>query len=218
MNEPQSMQDLLRGVPVFPAGMPGFDPDATADEPVELFRNWLRRAIDAGVPAPHAVNVATIGEDGMPDARVVILKDVGQRGWSFASSSASPKGRQLQASPSAALTFFWPEVGRQIRVRGGVVQGAAEENALDFRRRNPVAKALVLAGGQSEVMMDSQESAVQQQLERLQEDDALTAEDWTVYTVWADAVEFWQADESRRHTRLRYSRMGRRWKKELLRP
>lgn len=218
MGEPETARDLLRSAQVFPAELAVFDPDAAPESPAELFLVWLTAAIEDGVPAPHAVNVATIGEDGMPDARVVILKDVGEQGWSFASSSESPKGRQLKGSPSAALTFFWPSVGRQIRIRGQVHQGGDKENAQDFRRRNPVARALVLAGQQSEVMANKPDAAVQQQLERLEEDDEIVAPDWTVYTVTAGTVEFWQADKNRRHTRLRYSRMSQRWKKELLWP
>ncbi|GAB3254928.1 pyridoxine/pyridoxamine 5'-phosphate oxidase [Arthrobacter pigmenti] len=218
MSEPQAAQDLLRNAPVFPSVLPDFDPDRTPDSPLELFLDWLSNAIDAGLPAPHAVNVATIGQDGMPDARVVILKDVGEQGWSFASSSESPKGRQLKVSPSAALNFFWPTVGRQIRIRGKVHQGAARENAQDFRRRNPVARALVLAGRQSDVMTSNPDAAVRGQLERLEADNEIVPPDWTVYTVAAGTVEFWQADENRRHTRLRYSWVDRRWKKELLWP
>lgn len=208
----------MRNAPVFPSVLPDFDPDRTPGSPLELFLDWLSNAIDAGIPAPHAVNVATIGQDGMPDARVVILKDVGEQGWSFASSSESPKGRQLKVSPSAALTFFWPAVGRQIRIRGKVHQGAARENAQDFRRRNPVARALVLAGRQSEVMTTNPGAAIQGQLELLEADDEIVSPDWTVYTVAAGTVEFWQADENRRHTRLLYSWADRRWKKELLWP
>lgn len=218
MSEPQTARELMRNVPVFPQDPGGFDPERTPDAPVELFLNWLAEAIDASVSAPHAVNVATIGEDGMPDARVMVLKDAGDRGWSFASSSASPKGRQLQGSPSAALTFFWPEAGRQIRIRGSVQQGTTTENAEDFRRRNPVARALVLAGRQSEVVRGGPNAAVQRELERVTADEGIVAPEWTVYTVVAQTVEFWQADNNRRHTRLRYKRMGQRWQKELLWP
>lgn len=218
MSEPETARDLLRNVPVFPPELSAFDPNTAPDAPLELFLAWLTEAIDAGVRAPHAVNVATIGQDGMPDARIVILKDVGKQGWSFASSRESPKGRQLQASPSAALTFFWPAVGRQIRIRGTVIEGQPAENAQDFRRRNPVARALVLAGRQSDVMTGNADEAVQHQLARLEADDETVSPDWTVYTVDAHSVEFWQADNDRRHTRLRYSRDGQSWKKELLWP
>lgn len=218
MSESETARELLRNVPVFPPRLDGFDPADAPDNPQELFLAWLTRAIDEGVLAPHAVNLATVGQDGMPDARIVILKDVGQHGWSFASSSQSPKGRQLHASPSAALTFFWPAVGRQIRIRGSVDEGPPEGNAQDFRRRNPLARALVLAGRQSEVMTDSADEAVQQQLARINADDDIVSSDWTVYTVAAETVEFWQADQNRRHTRLRYSRAGRRWGQDLLWP
>lgn len=93
------VQNLLRGLPVFPAGLPPFTPDSAPDSPLELFTQWLGAAIGDGVPAPHAVTLSTTGGDGRPDARVVILRDADERGFSFATSSESPKGRQLQGMP-----------------------------------------------------------------------------------------------------------------------
>ncbi len=208
MGDSGRMRQLLRDAEVFPEQMPGFDPDQTPDEPVELFLQWLAAAVDAGVLAPHAVNMATIGADGMPDARIVILKDVSEGCWCFASSSTSPKGQQLEAAPSAALTFFWPAVGRQIRVRGRVQLGSAAENDQDFKRRNPVAKALVLAGKQSGIVQstDNFDAAVASASAQLGADPETGSPTWTVYKVAAQTLEFWQADPDRRHIRLRYNR------------
>lgn len=224
MNDHQSLRDLVHGVPVFPDELPHFDPAAAPDSPVHLFHEWLAAAVDAAVMAPHSVTVATVDRDGLPDARVVILKDVTEQGFSFASSSDSPKGRQLQGSPAAALTLFWPTMGRQIRIRGQVRPAGVEENDADFRRRHPVARALVLAGEQSSRLRDREEldAAVAAQLDRF---DALDGEapapgsaTWTVYTVVPDTVEFWQADPERRHLRLRYASDGDGWSRALLWP
>lgn len=222
MGDSGRMRQLLRDAEVFPEQMPGFDREQTPDEPVELFLQWLASAVDAGVLAPHAVNVATIGADGMPDARIVILKDVSEGCWCFASSSTSPKGQQLKAAPSAALTFFWPSVGRQIRVRGRVELGSAAENDEDFKRRNPVAKALVLAGEQSGIVqsteyLDAAVASASAQLDADPESGSLT---WTVYKVAAQTVEFWQADPDRLHIRLRYNRLDDHngWSKDRLWP
>ncbi|MHA7276495.1 pyridoxine/pyridoxamine 5'-phosphate oxidase [Arthrobacter sp. HLT1-21] len=221
MTELPALRDLLRGTPVFPDDLPDFDPAAAPGAPTDLFLEWLAAAADAGVTAPHAVTVATVDQEGVPDARVVILKDVDDSGFSFATSSDSPKGRQLAASPAAALTLFWPSVGRQIRIRGKVRPAGAEENDADFRRRHPVARALVLAGEQSSVLRSRADldDAVAAQVKRLEGDGpAPGSATWTVYTVIPDFIEFWQADHERRHLRLRYTRDGAGWSKALLWP
>ena len=210
------VQNLLRGLPVFPADMNLFDTTAVPDSPLDLFTEWLSAAIDDGVPAPHAVTLST-NDDGHPAARVVILKDLDHRGFSFATSSDSPKGRQLQETPHAALTFFWQAVGRQVRVSGAVTPGTAEENDADFRRRHPTARALVLAGQQSETVRqgESVSAAVERALVDIENKGSAT---WTVYTVAPERVEFWQADSERRHTRLLYVRSGEGWRREVLWP
>ena len=104
----------LRGWPSFPEELPAFTPETASPEPRELFLEWLTEAGEH-VLAPHAVTLSTVDADGAPDARVVILKDVGPDGWAVATSSESPKGLQLRKDPRAALTFFWPGRGRQAR-------------------------------------------------------------------------------------------------------
>ena len=211
------VQNLLRGLPVFPTDMASFNTAAAPNSPLDLFTDWLSAAIDGGVPAPHAVTVSTTDDDGHPAARVVILKDLDQRGFSFATSSESPKGRQLRNTPHAALTFFWQSVGRQVRVSGTVTPGTAAENDADFRRRHPAARALVLAGEQSATIRPSESvsAAVERELEGIEDKGSAT---WTVYTVAPERVEFWQADPERRHTRLLYVRSGEGWRRELLWP
>lgn len=220
MTDPHGARDLLRSTAVFPDTMPPFDPGAAPDSPVRLFLDWLQEAVESKVHAPHAVNLSTVDEDGAPDARVVILKDVDDSGWAVASSADSPKGRQLAANPRAALTFFWPESGRQIRVRGAVVVADPAENDQDFQRRHPSARALVLGGRQSEVLGDpgKVEAAVQAKLEQLEAQPGLGSDTWTVYTVVPESVEFWQADPERRHLRLRYTRAGEGWRTDRLWP
>ncbi|MFC3300575.1 pyridoxamine 5'-phosphate oxidase [Arthrobacter agilis] len=220
MSPSGSIRDIVRGVPVFPEDMPPFDPAVAPASPLGLFHEWLQRAVDDGVAAPHAVHLSTVGDDGAPDSRVVILKDATADGFQVASSTDSPKGRQLVANPRAALTFFWPAAGRQIRIRGGVTTGTTEENDADFQRRHPVARALVLAGSQSSVLQGRAEldSAVEDQVRRIEAADGPASTTWTVFTVAPDAVEFWQADQERRHTRLLYSRFGAGWRQEMLWP
>lgn len=100
------VMDELRSLPTLIGRPPSELIDDPAQDPIDLFLDWMREAIDAGVPEPHAMTLSTVGEDGMPDARVLILKGVDARGFAFASTSSSRKGRQLAAHPEAALTFW----------------------------------------------------------------------------------------------------------------
>jgi pyridoxamine 5'-phosphate oxidase len=213
------MRDYLRGLPVFTGVLAGFDTGAVPAEPGELFADWLREAVGAGVREPHAMTVSTSGPEG-PDARVLILKDVDEHGWWFATSATSAKGRQLADDPRAALTFYWVEVARQVRVRGGVVAGTREQSAADFRARGTSARAVALASSGSRPLADRDTGlrAVHDADLRLANDPTLVEESWTVYAVRPDSVEFWQADKDRMHHRLRYEAHGAGWQRTLLWP
>lgn len=107
MTNDDSIRDLLRGLPVFAAGAPAFAPDTAPDDPLDLFRSWFAGAVEAGVPEPHAMVVATADGRGTPSARVLIMKDLSWRGWWFATTTTSRKGRELAQNPGTALTFHW---------------------------------------------------------------------------------------------------------------
>src|SRR6185312_17076028 len=88
-----------------------FNPNEAPNNPIDLFSSWFQIAINEGVSEPHAITLSTIAEDGFPDARVLILKNVDESGWYFATSITSNKGKQLQVQPNVALTFYWKELG-----------------------------------------------------------------------------------------------------------
>jgi pyridoxamine 5'-phosphate oxidase len=209
----------LRGWASFPDELPGFDPSGAPDEPHELFLAWLT---DAGrdLLAPHAVTLSTVDPDGAPDARVVILKDVDRAGFSIATSADSPKGEQLGKDARAALTFFWPGRGRQVRVRGNATAGDPDLSARDFRERSPDSRTEAFIGRQSQVLRDPAElrAAAREAADRLAEHPELVAQGWTRYLISPHTVEFWQARHDRRHVRLRYRRTDPTWTRELLWP
>lgn len=210
----------LRGWPSFPERLPTFEPDTAPAAPHELFRSWL---VEAGeqVLAPHAVTLSTVDGDGTPDARVVVLKDVDQAGFYVATSAESPKGEQLAKDPRAALTFFWPGRGRQVRVRGTAGPCAPEVSARDFRERPPASRAEAYIGHQSEILNHPSDLlAAAEQAERLvTQDPALVPPSWTRYLITPSTVEFWQASHDRRHVRLRYRHEpGGTWTTERLWP
>lgn len=125
------MSDLaarLRALPSFPDDMPELDPCAAPEDPAELFLSWLEDAIAAGVRQPHAMTFQTLGADGGPVGRTLILKDLDQRGLHVSTHRTSRKGEQLAADPRAAMTFFWRESGRQVQI-GGTVHALEEETS-----------------------------------------------------------------------------------------
>ncbi|KUP95547.1 pyridoxine/pyridoxamine 5'-phosphate oxidase [Thermobifida cellulosilytica] len=204
------LRDRLRALPVFDTDLPEFAPERTPETPAELFVAWLEEALRAGVPEPHVVNLATADAAGRPSSRFLILRDVDETGWRFASDSASPKGRDLAANPNAAIACYWPKQGRQIRARGPVVPEPPERCAADFLARSPEARAEVLVGGQSEPLASAAEraAAVARARERIAAEPGTVAPTWTLYTLLPESVEFWQASPDRRHVRLRYTRDG----------
>ncbi|WP_267890844.1 pyridoxal 5'-phosphate synthase [Streptomyces sp. AS58] len=216
------VRQWLRSLEVFAGPLPDFDPAAAPADPVELFLDWLREAVAAGVPDPHAMTLSTIGEDGGPDARVLILKNVDTDGWQFAVHSGSPKGRQLAGRPRAALTFYWPLQGRQVRLRGTDEPASAEQSAADLLARAPSARAEVLLGRQSDHLTDPEERdrAFRAALARIETEPDLISPAWTLHTLVPSEIEFWQADKGRLHNRLRYERGDRHspWVRHMLWP
>ncbi len=131
----ESFRRMLRALPDFPEDLPGFDPEQAPADPVELFRQWFDEALAAGVPQPNACSLATADELGRPSSRMLILKDIDDDGWHFATSRESRKGRELAVNPNAALNFFWQRQGRQVRVAGDVVPLSAAASAADWAER-----------------------------------------------------------------------------------
>jgi pyridoxamine 5'-phosphate oxidase len=215
-----TVRDFLRGLPVFDRPLPAFDTESVPGEPSALFLSWLHEAIDAGVSEPHAMTLATVDAGGRPDARVLILKDVDADGWQFATAASSAKGTQLAASPHAALSFYWREQGRQVRVRGAVAAAGPSVSAADFLAKPDGSRIAGLVGRQSAVLEDPRKLALETEAasQRLAGDPFAVAEDHAVYVLTPAEAEFWQGDRQRQHVRLRYRRSVNDWITERLWP
>ncbi|MFH8221553.1 pyridoxal 5'-phosphate synthase [Streptomyces sp. NPDC018057] len=186
--------------------LPGFDPREAPADPLDLFTEWFAQAVAAGEREPHTMSLATADAGGDPDVRVVMLHGADARGWSFATHAGSRKGRQLAGRPRAALLFYWPVPGRQVRVRGPVTAAPREEARTDLHARSTGALAAALTGAQSEVLgslgeLDRASAAAWRRAEAAPDTDAPS---WTLYRLRPDEVEFFQGDARRRHVRLRY--------------
>ncbi|MFE5320852.1 pyridoxal 5'-phosphate synthase [Paenibacillus sp. NPDC056579] len=214
----EQIRENIRALQSLAGPLPAFLIDDAQDDPHELFLEWFQTAIDNGVHEPHSMTLSTIDPDGTPDARVLILKDVDDKGWYFASSSESNKGKQMETNPSVALTFYWSLIGRQVRIRGQAVPMGQELSAKDFLNRGIIARAIALIGKQSAVLDDRYrfDEALKEQMNLLRDNPDIVSPSWTLYRVDASVVEFWQGNKDRKHVRLRYRRNGNRWNKELL--
>ncbi|NUP18736.1 MAG: pyridoxamine 5'-phosphate oxidase [Streptomyces sp.] len=214
------LHDLLRSLRVWDVDLPAFDPAATPADPLALFTAWFAEAVAAGQVEPHTMSLATADEAGMPDVRTVMMHGADASGWSFATHAGSRKGRQLAARPHAALGFYWPAQGRQVRVRGPVTAAPSAESQADLHARSTGALAAALTGRQSEVLASLEELTRESQAawERAQHEPDAPVPSWTLYRLRPDEVEFFQGDAARRHVRLVYRRTAQGWAKELLWP
>lgn len=133
-----SLRDRLRSMPAFPATLPTFDPSTAPERADELFLQWLDDALERGVAQPHVFTLSTAGPTGHVTARTLILKDLVDGQWVFAGARSTRKGIDLAANPSAAMTFYWPELGRQVRLTGEVEELPSTVAAADWAARPAV--------------------------------------------------------------------------------
>ncbi|MFE9838647.1 pyridoxal 5'-phosphate synthase [Streptomyces sp. NPDC005551] len=214
------LHELLRSLRVWDTDLPGFTPDEAPGDPLTLFGRWFAEVVAAGQTEPHTMSLATADADGLPDTRTVMLHGADADGWSFATHATSRKGRQLAARPYAALGFYWPAQGRQIRLRGPVAVAPAQEGQADLHARSTGALAAALVGRQSEVLPSREEleRASESAWAHAEREPEAPAPTWTLYRLRPDEVEFFQGDARRRHVRLNYRRTADGWLKELLWP
>ncbi len=189
-------------------------------DPFKLFERWLSEAVQAQVPEPNAMTLATVGEDGRPSTRVVLIKGFDARGLVWYTNYASRKGRELAAHPVAALQFHWVELERVVRVEGRVELGDADEADAYFASRPLVSRIGAWASPQSEVI-DNREVLVKRAAEYGLKFGLHPPRPphWGGYRLVPDAWEFWQGRRSRLHDRLAY-RMQRdgTWLRQRLAP
>jgi pyridoxamine 5'-phosphate oxidase len=194
--------------------------DVVAD-PIDQLSRWIDEAQKAGVPDWDAMVVATATPDGVPSARVVLLRGVDHRGLRFYSNYDSAKGQELASNPRAALVLHWREQGRQVRVTGTVTRLGPDESVDYWRNRPRPSQLSAWASAQSEPVADrgALEAAVADVRARFGDDEDLPLPPfWGGYLVQPDEVELWQHRDDRLHDRLRYRRTSHGWSIERLQP
>lgn len=219
-DQPDDVRSLLRSLRVFAGDLPAFDPDDAAPTPEAMFVRWLRVAAEAGVREPHAVTVSTADGDGRVSARVVVLHDVVDGAWRFATDSRSRKALDVAANPRGALSFYWREQARQVRLEGTVRRVGAEASAADFLARSPASRAAGLATRPGERLGSVEEmgTAMAAAERRVEGEPGTVLPQWLLLELVPDEAEFWQGDARRAHTRVVYRRGGDGWVRELVWP
>jgi len=188
--------------------------------PVNQFRYWLNDAMRALVTEPTAMTLATATPDGRPTARIVLLKDLNQNGFTFFTNYESKKGRQLESNPHAALVFFWSELERQVRIEGKVVKALRRISDEYFNARPEGSKIGSWASPQSQRIPNREymENLQRDYLELFQHKKMERPENWGGYVLIPNLYEFWQGRESRLHDRFEYTLNGNIWEIQRLAP
>lgn len=180
--------------------------DAVEADPIAQFAKWFDEALQAEVPEANAMSVATVGADGRPSSRILLIKDFDAQGFTWFTNYASRKGQELANTPYAALLFHWIPLERQVRIEGRVERIPASESDAYFHSRPVKSRLGAIASAQSEPVA-SREALEQKfaEVERQYGEQPPRPEHWGGYRLIPDSLEFWQGRRSRLHDRIRYA-------------
>jgi len=189
-------------------------------DPIVQFRYWLNDALKANVSEPTAMVLSTVGNDGKPSSRVILLKNLDHDGFTFFSNYESKKGVQIEQNPNASLLFFWPQIERQVRIEGKISKTPRNISDEYFHSRPEGSKIGAWASPQSRIVPS------REYLDSLQKDYILVfkskilerPENWGGYKLYPHTMEFWQGRENRLHDRFEYKMNSSIWEIHRLAP
>lgn len=201
--------------------MGALDENSVAKHPLVQFEKWLQEAAHAEVPEPSAMTLATVTEHGLPSCRVVLLKGIESGSFIFYTNHQSRKGKQLDEHPVCALTFFWPELERQVRIEGVVTRVDEDAATAYFQSRPRESQLGAWASPQSSVISSRLilEERVKEMEKRFEGQPVLPKpKQWGGYRVEPHWMEFWQGRVSRLHDRILYTKGDNGWTISRLAP
>jgi len=198
----------------------GLKEDDLIEDPVIFFKKWLEEAIESKVAEPNAMSLATVAEDGTPNSRIVLLKEVGERTIRFYTNYESRKGSDLKTNPFAAVSFWWPELERQVRIKGSIKKVSREESDEYFQSRPRESMLGAWASKQSSEVINREKlrEAYEKVSKRFKNTTIPTPGFWGGFDIYANEIEFWQGRPSRLHDRILYTYGNDTWKFKRLQP
>ena len=191
------------------------------DDPIQLFQKWFEEVeAAAGVEEANAMTVSTIGTDGFPKGRVVLLKYFNENGFTFFTNYNSEKGQSILNNPNVSLSFFWPNLERQVIIKGVASKATGALSDKYFNSRPRMSRLGALVSDQSSPIENR--TILEKKLKSLQEEfdekDIPRPNHWGGFTVTPITFEFWQGRESRLHDRMLYTKENENWKSIRLQP
>lgn len=178
-----------------------------AADPISQFERWMAQAVEAEIPDPTAMTLASVAPDGQPSQRIVLLKGLDRHGFVFYTNLRSRKGRELQANPKVSLHFPWHALERQVSLTGQAKQLDGEEALAYFRRRPRESQLAAWASRQSQPVASREKlmARFEEMQERFSEEDIPLPEFWGGFRVKPQQIEFWQGGAHRLHDRFQYT-------------
>jgi pyridoxamine 5'-phosphate oxidase len=191
-----------------------------ADNPFAQFNTWWQEAIASEIDEVNAMTLATVTKDGLPDARIVLLKEFDETGFVFYTNYESAKGKELAVHPKACLVFFWKELERQVRICGTVEKVSVEMSDTYFNSRPLGSRIGAVASDQSSVIVNRSilEEKAAALTKHAETETINRPANWGGYIVEPSSIEFWQGRSSRLHDRIKYSKAQNDWRIERLAP
>lgn len=198
----------------------GLPENKLPDDPMKLLELWIHQALVSEVPEPNAMTLATVKEDGSPDARTVLLKGINGDTVSFFTNYRSEKARDLHVHPEAACCLWWPELERQMRLRGNAEKVSRQESAKYFATRPRDSQIGAWASDQSSELKNRAE--LEQRVSELEQEfkgkEIPLPDHWGGYKINLTAIEFWQGRPGRLHDRILYQKKDGNWLRKRLAP